>query len=170
MTSHQLYRHYSPDCGWQIITSFLFFFLVLFCILFSEKTYELWWDNPSHSCLNGKHILSNQEKYLPLEAHINIYIWLFINSPQGSIVEFGIFYFEEVSHVIHFLHLVNNDHQSSVNIPWIKQPTKMFVCKELNLFPLIANGWQLFTICGEPPKTFGKKWTVCHVRKVWQLW
>jgi len=55
------------------------------------------------------HILSNQEKYLSLEAHININICLFINSPQESTVEFGIFYFEVVSHVIHVLQLLNND-------------------------------------------------------------
>lgn len=109
------------------------------------------------------HILSNQEKYISLEAHININICLFINSPQESTVEFGIVYFEVVSHVIHFLQLLNNDRdiaQPSVNIPWINQ---MLVCRKLNLFPLIANGWQLFTGCGEPPKNLWKQWTVCHV-------
>lgn len=43
-----------------------------------------------------------------------------MNSPQETTEEFGIFYFEMVSHVIHFLQLLNNDRdiaQPSVNIP-----------------------------------------------------
>lgn len=72
------------------------------------------------------HIWRNHEKYLSLEAHININIGLFINSPQETTEEFGIFYFEMVSH---FLQLLNNDRdiaQPSVNILWINQATKNF--------------------------------------------
>lgn len=86
-----------------------FFPLSSFTFYFQKRPLSFDGIIPATHVWKETHILSNQEKYLPLEAHININIWLFINSPQGSIVDFGIYYCEVVSHVVHFLHLANND-------------------------------------------------------------